>query len=36
MLAVKSKARPGSAIETVEKHVVRGSVNHAYTMKDAD
>jgi hypothetical protein len=36
MLAVKSKARPGSAIETVVEHVVHGSVNHGYTMKALD
>jgi hypothetical protein len=36
MPAVKSKARPGSAIETVVEPAVHGSVNHGYTMKAAD
>jgi hypothetical protein len=36
MLAVKSKAKPGLAIEAVEKHEDHGSVNHGYTMKTPD
>jgi hypothetical protein len=36
MPAVKSKAKPGLAIEALEKHEDHGSVNHGYTMKVLD